>query len=512
MTAVEQRRDQQAQAPGFQVLHELFERLHAEGIRYCHWKSNEHLAGAFDGTADVDILVDRRAIQRLTQVLTETPAWKRFVVKPGHGYPGIEDYIGYDAGTGALIHLHVHYQLTLGEKFIKGHHLPWEELYLSTRVLDETYGTYVTDPHLELVVLVMRSVMKLRARDYVLELLGRPYFRGGLLRELRWLVRRVDDGRLRQVASQAVGERAAQYLPHILAGSRPSIFRLRAFARRADPPLPTYRLYGRTDAARRMAWVEWDLVQWKVRNWLTRAPAKSNRTLPQGGLFVALLGADGAGKSTLTTEIAEWLSHEVAVMVTYGGSGKGSASLPRRVLQQIGALRRWVLGRSAGHAAAARQDEQRPSRLHALGQLLVVLTLSRERRRRAAEIRRARGRGWIVLSDRHPQRRFANLNDGPQLERWLNGPPGPRRAVARWEQAAFRLMELTPPDLVIKLHVSPEVAKRRKPETPVELLRTGIEVVERLEFPPTTRVVDVDAEQPLAHVLLEVKRAVWESV
>ena len=126
------------------VLRGLFERVHADGIRYCHWKSNQHLQASMVGKTDVDILVDRRAIVPLTKILGETN-FKRFVVKPGRGYPGIEDYVGFDTASGTLTHLHVHYQLTLGEKFLKGHRLPWEELFLSSRIRDPAHGIYVTD-------------------------------------------------------------------------------------------------------------------------------------------------------------------------------------------------------------------------------------------------------------------------------------------------------------------------------------------------------------------------------
>src|SRR6185503_21305211 len=74
------------------------------------------------------------------------------------------------------------------------------------------------------------------------------------------------------------------------------------------------------------------------------APTKSTRTLPQGGLTVAVVGADGAGKSTLVAELAEWLSHEIAVVCTYGGSGKGSAGLVRGVLHWGAGLRRRLFG------------------------------------------------------------------------------------------------------------------------------------------------------------------------
>jgi hypothetical protein len=52
----------------------------------------------------------------------------------------------------------------------------------------------------------------------------------------------------------------------------------------------------------------------------------------------------------------------------------------------------------------------------------------------------------------------------------------------------------------------------RKPETPAEQVRRGIEVIRGLQFPHPTRVVDLDAEQPLAQVILQAKRAVWETI
>jgi hypothetical protein len=106
------------------VLRALFDRLHAENVRYCHWKSNEHLMASFTGATDVDVLFDRRAIIPLTQILGAA-GFKRFVVKPGRGYPGIEDYVGFDEDTGALT-LACPLPADARGKIPQGHHLPWE--------------------------------------------------------------------------------------------------------------------------------------------------------------------------------------------------------------------------------------------------------------------------------------------------------------------------------------------------------------------------------------------------
>jgi thymidylate kinase len=491
-----------------QVLQDLFNRLHAEDIRYCHWKSNEHLAASMSGVTDVDVLVERRAAQRLTRLLTDTTSFKRFVVKAGRGYPGIEDYVGFDSSTGKLTHLHIHYQLTLGEKFLKGHRLPWEAAMLATRVMHEEHETYVTDPHLELLILVSRAALKLRLRDFPLAMVGRRYFGGSMLRELRWLAARVRPDRLVAVATPLVGGRAADLLLPMVTGPGPTIGQLRAFRHSVDPSLSSYRMYTAAGATRRMWLREWTWIWWRIKNWLLRAPTKSTRTPPQGGLAIAFVGPDGAGKSTLTNGIAEWLSPAIAVVSTYGGSGKGTASRPRRSLQLVASLvRRKALPGNRAPAASQTKDVSGP---RLLGRLLWVLTLARERRRWALQMRRARSLGLVVLSDRLPQTQFVGLNDGPRLGHWLESRSWLRRVAAQREQASFLLAELVPPDVVVRLHVPVNVAAGRKPDTPLDQLRRKVDIVAKLEFPAATRIVEINAAQTLERVLLDVKQAVWE--
>jgi len=300
-------------APDLGVLRDLFRRLDQAGIRYCHWKSNEHLGAAMTGATDVDVLVERGAAQRLTNILTATSDFKRFVVKAGRGYPGIEDYVGFDRATGVLTHLHVHYQLTLGEKFLKGHRLPWEAIALDTRVLDPEHGVYVTDPHLELLILVARAAIKLRWRDYGLALLGRRYFGGSMLRELRWLAARVRTDRLVAVAAPLVGGESASMLGALISGPAPSLRLLRAFRRHARPRLSEYRMYSTMGTVRRMWTREWTWIVWRVTHLVLRAPTRSTRTLPQGGVSVAFMATDGAGAAALAMQCADWLAGEVAV-------------------------------------------------------------------------------------------------------------------------------------------------------------------------------------------------------
>jgi thymidylate kinase len=295
----------------------------------------------------------------------------------------------------------------------------------------------------------------------------------------------------------------------IIAGPTPSIRQLLAFRRGAEPSLSTHRLYSRASALARVWLRESTQIWWQIKHRLSREPPQSGRTPPQGGLAIAFVGPDGAGKSTLTTAIADWLKRELAVVTTYGGSGKGSASRPRRWLQAIAGLARRP---PAVRDAAAETTPAEPSGLRVLGRMLWVVALARERRRWATQIRRGRSLGFVVLSDRLPQSQFAELNDGPRLGHWLGHTSWLRRTAAERERAAFLMAELVPPDLVVRLHVPVDVAARRKPDTPPDQLRRKIDIVAQLQFAAATKVVEINAAEPFAQVLLEVKQAIWESL
>src|SRR5262245_59177195 len=73
---------------GRQLTRELAARLDEAGIRYCHFKSNQHLEEALQGITDLDVLVDRRAGPKLTEILAGLGC-KRFSAPPGGDYPAV---------------------------------------------------------------------------------------------------------------------------------------------------------------------------------------------------------------------------------------------------------------------------------------------------------------------------------------------------------------------------------------------------------------------------------------
>lgn len=508
------------------IVQQLTDRLHDAEIRYCHWKSNEHVDAAVLGKTDLDVLVDHTQKTPLRQILKEV-GFKYFEAIPCRRYVDIDDYLAIDAATGTLVHLHLHYTLELGEKQLKGYHLPWEELILSSRLYDSEHHIYISEPNIEILLLIVRAALKVRTRDRLKTLLKHDYFKGDFIREFRWLKARIGIKQVRHLSETLLGSEASQLvndviqseaqLPQILQPGNP-IYR----------SLQTYRRYS-PSTARVLRWRrEFQNLRYRVLRKYFQAPVTTRRTPIQGGLIVAILGADGSGKSTVTSEIVKCLSQKLDVMPVYLGSGDGTASLLR--LPLIWATRTAKIrkksaknkpseqsngGDSSG--TQSRSNRERPkSKLSSLVKILWATSLVYEKQNKLKQSCTAKDRGMIVITDRYPQSQILGFNDGPLLspetasnETSKNFP----KPLQQWEFDNYQQMATAmPPDLVIKLNVTPEVALARKPESPAETVCKKVAAIEALQFPSQTTVINIDATQPLSEVLLKAKWAVWESL
>jgi len=503
--------------PGLRVVHDLAARLDRAGIRYCHFKSNQHLEQGLKGITDLDVLVERDAGLKLIRILAEA-GYKRFSAPPGGDFPAVEDYLAMDPDTGGLIHLHLHHQLTAGERHLKGYRLPWEDLILSTRCRDESLAFPVADPNVELVSLLARASLKIRLTDRIQNWLGRKYLRGEDLREFIWLKERVRMDRILEVGGSLLGESALRPLEEILAG-QPSLRRLLALRRSAAPTLRRYRTYSPLGALLQRWRRELQLLYCAVGRKTLRLPGPISRTVPRGGLIVALVGPDGSGKSTLARTVAAWLCWKLDARIIYFGSGDGPSSLARlpmkaaqRILISFGFHRRRGIDASS-FGPDAEGDPRRPaSALERVARSVWALALTREKRRTLRRAWRSRNRGMVIVCDRYPQNQVMGFNDGPLLHRWSDHRSRLLRALARWESIPYRWAEADPPDLVIKLRVSPEVARQRKPDMHPAEIQRRIRAVASLRYPARTRVVEVDSDRTWDEVLLEAKRHVWEAL
>lgn len=498
----------------------LFDALLEHDIRYCHWKSNEHLLAGLAGLTDLDLLIDRKQYSEATVVLAQC-GFRRFDAAPQSRYPAIEDHLAWDCETGRLVHCHAHYQLVAGEPHLKGYRLPWESRCLATRQWNEELGVYVADPDLELLMLLVRYATKLRGRDRLLAHLDGAFPGRAFEAEYAWLLERVDPERSAELCCVLLGAQAVPAYDALLETSVTPSALLR-FRDAAGEALARFRTHG-VIAGRVRRWsreLRWLIAGVNRRYLGLRSARPLRRTSPSGGLLVAVIGCDGSGKSTITRGMADTLGIKIDVCRMYFGSGDGPASLlrwplnvARLIADRLGLLaRRDSQAKIGGEDGADGEPASARGLLEGVARIVWALTLSLEKRGRFRRAWRARDRGMIVMTDRYPQAQVTGFNDGPLLAHLAGSRSAFLRALARWESVPYRWADAQPPDLVVRLDVSPDVAEFRKPETGRAEIERRVRAIRSMRYGDGTAMVEVDANRPIPEVLREVRSAVWRSL
>ena len=234
------------------------------------------------------------------------------------------------------------------------------------------------------------------------------------------------------------------------------------------------------------------------------APRPWSRRTPGGGCVAAVIGVDGSGKTTVVAAIQTWLGSEVDVMPVYFGTGDGRPSLLLLPFKMMLPVANRLLRTKPKGASHGRISDRAPGPIYSLLMMVWAAAVAAEKRIKLRATHRGASRGLVVIADRYPQNEDVAYNDGPLLSRLTRAPGWLRRFEAR----AYRLASRLPPDLVLKLEVTPETAARREPTMDPTTTRQRIASARHLAF-PGARVICVDAEQPLEDVIRSIKREIW---
>lgn len=475
---------------------------HRQEICYCYWKSSRRIHAALAGAGDIDLLVGQDDLHRIEAILLGQ-GFKRFGSVSHRGHPSISSFIGYDEAVDQLFHIHLHARLIIGEPLLKNYRIPWEERLLARAIVHPTLPIRMLDPASEAVLLVVRWGLEPRRLDPV-ALRNRPATLGKFALDREELAVRVDRASLRNLAAELMDEELAELVADAVHGqpSRRNRYRLR---RRIEAHFASYRIYGAVEArvrslVRALLWAGGNLN----RRFL-HAPRPWNRLAPGGGRVVAVIGVDGSGKSTAVAATRAWLGSMIDVIPIYFGTGDGRSSLLLRMLKLMVPLtRRMLKSRRGGHPSQGEVSPRAPGLLHSVLLMVWAIAVAVEKLNKLASAHRAASRGLIVITDRYPQNQAAGFNDGPLLTHQSMVPLW----VRRFEMAAYARARRLPPDLIIKLQATPETIARREPEMHPSRIQQRVTALKCLEF-PGSRVVCVDAEQPLAEVLRAVRREIW---
>jgi len=495
------------------VMHIIFRQFEDEGIKYLHFKSNTNLSESFEGRGDFDVLIDSQRLADVERIIG-SHSGKRFNPPRLGRYPGVDNWMLFDDNTGILYHLHLHYQLATGKTLVKDYIIPWTDLLYETRIKDSTYGLYITDPSLEILLLLVRTVVKSTQKQRLKAWLGQYHMLASMEEEFRDLKEKLNMDQFHKYAdrcgfiredieifetilqNESIDAKCFRNLYRIVRDRMKLDRRMSGFA------ASILSLYYTT--RRKMASV--------IKNH-TEKPMMIKKVHDSTGLIVAFIGVDGAGKSTVTKEIYKWLNKKIECKRFYMGSGDGRIPLSMRLINLIKQRKQssGKVGEKAVQIQVVSFFRQPVKCVRRMLKITALYDVQKSNCKKIETMQKYRLNGGISLLDRYPQIEYAGMNDGPKIveyrdsfaeKKWID-------RMIKKESEKLDIVRWVKPDVIFRLNISAETSMARKPEQKnIETFRRKIEELNKITYQGAT-IVDIDAEQPYEVELLEIKRILW---
>lgn len=477
----------------------LFEQWNKD-VRYCHWKSNEHLYEGLIGQTDLDVFVLPEDRGLAENCLTNS-SYIKVIPQRGCRYPNVDEWIGFDSSTGKLVHIHLHFQIITGRKYNKEYIFPINNLVIDSRVLNTTYNVYTIDPTLEIIVLYSRIVLKAGNKKNI-----RPD--NDVLKEIDYLRQRIDTDRLYNLCSSFFDNNSEVFIRAIQKASLNNIewYALYIVVEKWLKPFKKYSSF------KSYLIYYYHKIRIKVQLFLNNRYAFNyiNKKTVHKGFSVCFIGQDGCGKSTNTITMKKWLNWKIEAERFYLGSGD----------HYNGVLKKFILKSRKKNSRNNNKKGIKPlnnnkSRTFKkwLGYFLIAYNFFLVAKHSYKTIKKANkyiSKGGIALFDRFPQNQVVGFYDGPKIAALCYDYNSSIivRMLANREEYFIRKSQSFQPNLLFKLLLSPEESLRRKPEEDIEVIKKKAFATKKLTF-KGSRTIEISAEQPFETELIEIKNHIW---
>lgn len=472
-------------------------------IRYCSFKSNEHIREGLVGDTDLDILIDRNDYDKAAEIM-EGCHYRQVEPVDVGSYPNVVNWYGLNSGNDALIHIHLHFELMTGKSLYKDYCLPWREQFLTNRFLDQNTGVYCVSPHYEYVLLCTRLMLKRLVSP------RKKRIARDMIAELDYLYERINLDSVQSAVNDLYGAAADDYLAD-------SFYQIQKLSDSEFVKL--YDAVKRRMKPNQRASEGFALLRSYANRVIRKLSREYNRRFDKAlplkkrfvkhGLTVAFVGIDGSGKSTVGKEIQKWLGSEFDVKKYYAGAGDGKKDLLAAIALRLykGSNNGRVSREAAEKKDAQPRKKSLKSQMKAVGSCVTYVRILRSNIRHMRQAEKLRDKGLICLMDRYPQNSMPYVHDGVKIKKYDTG----RGIIHHYVLEEERLLESVkehPFDIVFRLEVDPQVSFARKPEETLESLRYKAETLKQIKFAAKS-IVEIDANQPLEEVLRAIKREIW---
>jgi thymidylate kinase len=495
--------------PALFLVSKLCEALAEEDITYCHWKSTNMLERSASGDNDLDLLISRADASQFTELLLRL-GFKQAKAPEEKQMPGVLDYYGYDEEADKLVHVHAHYQLRLGHDMTKNFRLALERPYLESANQGELFRIPAIE--FEFIIFVVRMILKHSTWDTIVGREGK--LTTGERNELTYLQASIKQDRVNEILKSYLPQIDFELFRNCIQALQPGCS---AWGRIKTGRNLQNRL--QADAAAPLS-IDIFLKFWRravlmIRRRLFKSSPKYR--LETGGALIALVGGDGAGKSTAVKELETWVSKNFNTTSVHMGKPvqSGTTIFVRSILKIGQLLRLYPL-----EASFDETIQQKSLISPGYPYLIREVCRAHDRYRTYIKARRFAAKGGLVILDRFPLPKV-QIMDGAQTERFIRqlqeGPQAKQFLSPRLESRLSRFLvkrekmyysQIMLPDLLIVLTVDPQIAVQRKPDEDALSVWERSSEIWRLNW-ENMDVCVIDASRSKAEVASELKRLIW---
>jgi thymidylate kinase len=390
---------------------------------------------------------------------------------------------------------------------VKDYVIPWKELLFLTRVKDNKYNIYITNPNLELLLLSVRLVVKSKWRNRLRGIFGSYNMPRSMREEFFDLREKIQKPAFLDMIEKTCPAQNCQRVYDILMEKDPLRKTFPEFQRIVRTTFEgTRRLNGIQSATLSTYYNLRRKITQKVKNHSDCVVSIKKISLVSGNI-IAFVGVDGAGKSTITGEIYKWLNQKVECRRYYLGAGSknrsGIISFISKTLKKLG-------GRSRESVEQSRLID----RLYWKSQIWNILNAERIINKRMRAMQRYTLNGGVALLDRYPQIEMIGVNDGPKIVAYADAFHHNRYIQKKIEKENeyLNIVKSIKPDLVMRINISVETSMKRKPEQRnTEIYQKKIDNLRMISF-QNAKIVDIDGEQSMENEIMEIRRKIWEMI
>ncbi|KAA9340711.1 hypothetical protein [Adhaeribacter soli] len=491
------------QVPALSLVENLLLAFHKQGIRYCHWKGNEHVGASMIGDSDLDILFDINQKPALEALLADL-GFKKFNVIRQKQMKDVVDYIGLDTPSGRIVHVHSYFRLTVGKLFLKSYQINLEEKFLNTRIYNEQFGIYCSEPTLELLLLCFSEALSLRHRDVAkIYLSGKINYTGKTQREYTWLKKRTTDAKIKAVLQELLTDFRPVY--DLVTGEFNRL-QMRKLAHLLRKEFRNNHLYKPGIALMRRWYHEATVILARKLAQRFPYPFSTQRINPRGGVVVAINGKNCYEKTRILEDLKHTFRQKLDVYTLSVRHGKIRPDWEKEI--------RGIIGKMVASAPEKPQYQVykknftvlQMTQVQSLKKNLKAWLLHQKKIRNLRYILKARQKGMFVICEHFPR------TDNAEAAISNNGRDQLTKAGLSIKKQLFALAQHNPPDILIELVDEPLLKETMLPGgNSHELVVEKISEKGKVNSRNNTKTIIIDLNQPLAKTLSKIKKEIWNA-